>query len=153
MKIQDIFIQSDRLFSFQELRKDYFLCLRKVKSHGCCTQKDREEIAQTLVLNVLTDILPYLGSAQYTAHNSNSTKTNFMIQFRNQLNIKRHSSMCWLFWKARLFSSNQLTASKNKLSPNCENVVVKLSQSCQLSLRCPKSTLRPSLTPVISATT
>ena len=94
MKIQDIFIPSDRLFSFQELKKDYFLCVRKVKSHGCCTQKDREEIAQTLVLNVLTDILPYLGSAQYTAHNSNSTKTNFMIQFRNQLNIKRHSSMC-----------------------------------------------------------
>ena len=26
MKIQDIFIQSDRLFSFQELKKDYFVC-------------------------------------------------------------------------------------------------------------------------------
>ena len=54
---QYIFIQSDRLFSFQELRKDYFLCQRKVKSYGCCTQhkKEREQNAQTLVLNILTD--------------------------------------------------------------------------------------------------
>ena len=161
MKIQDIFIQSDRLFSFQELRWERiisFVCGKlnhMVVAHN--TKRQRTNCANfgpkyshryctllvylkwfsiygyrisVLIWNVLklrnlnsVDVGPlhtvhlfiwYLGCAQYTAHNSNITKTNFMKQFRNQSNFKHHSSMHWLFWKQDCFLQNGWQQARNK---------------------------------------